>query len=493
MQVNLQEQVVAWLAQQDLDAYLVGGCVRDPWLGREVHDLDVVVAGDGLRLSRRLADRFRGGFYPLDDLRRTGRAILHESREAPPLVVDVAQFRGPDLAADLADRDFTINALAIDVRFPGTIIDHHDGLTDLSRGLIRPVSPDSIRNDPLRAMRAVRLAAQLDFELTVETIAAIRRDGAGLVEVSGERVRDELVQLLFLPSASRSLEILQELGLLFLVLPELVPLQGLAQTAPHHLDVFEHTLETLHALEIILAGLDPELDYSQDVDIPSLSGLDRYAARIRAHLSELLTDCRSRGVALKLAALLHDVGKPDAFECDSEGRNRFFGHEKGSARIAALALRRLCFSGDEVRVVETVVRNHMRPLLLAEQPEVTRRAVYRFFRATGDAGVDVILHSLADHRATYAPGTGEREWLQLLSVAVRMLEDYWEYQPERVNPPILVNGHDLMSEFNLSPGPQIGDLLEAVREAQADDQVRTREEAMALVQSLLGTSHGNHR
>jgi poly(A) polymerase len=314
-----------------------------------------------------------------------------------------------------------------------------------------------------------------------------------LVDVSGERIRDELAQILLLPFAIRSLKSLQDLGLLFLILPELGPLQGLAQTAPHHLDVFEHTLETVRALEIILAALDPESDHSQGIGIPFLDGLERYAGRIRSHLSEPLTDGRSRVVTLKLAALLHDVGKPSTLETDDEGRNRFIGHEKVSAQIAALALRRLRFSGAEMRVVETVVRNHMRPLLLAEQTEVTRRAVYRFFRTTGDTGVDVILHALADHRATYAPGTGDRQWCRLLSVAVRMLSDFWEHQSERVNPPMLVNGHDLMSEFDLPAGPEIGDLLEAVQEAQADDQVRTREEAMALVRSLLGASHGNNR
>lgn len=491
--MGLQDQVIAWLAQQEFDIYLVGGCVRDPLLGREVHDLDVVVDGDGLSLARRLADRFQGDFYPLDDVRRTGRSILRGSVAASPLVVDIAQFRGPDLASDLADRDFTVNALAVDVRSPGVIIDHHGGLTDLSQALIRPVAPDSIRNDPLRALRAVRLAAQLDFALAADTVGAILRDGEGLVQIPGERVRDELVHLLLLPAVSPSLKKMEELGLLFLFLPEMEPLQGLTQTAPHHLDVLQHSLETVHALETILGGLDPERDQGQSVGGSSLGGLQRYAGRIRAHLSMSLSADRPRAVALKLAALLHDTGKPAAFEVDSEGRRRFFGHEKISAQIATLALRRLCFSGAEVRVAERVIRHHMRPLLLAEQTEVTRRAVYRFFRATGEDGVDVILHALADHRATYAPGTGNRTWSRLLSVAVRMLGDFWEYQSERVSPPRLVNGHDLRLEFGLQPGPQIGDLLEAVREAQATDEIHTREEAIVLVRSLLSTSEGGQR
>lgn len=488
--VTLQEKVAAWLAEQELDTYLVGGSVRDSLLGRTVYDLDVAVDGDALSLARKLADHFRGDFYPLDDLRRTGRAILYQP-ETTPLVVDLAQFRGPDLVADLADRDFTINAMAVNVRSPLSIIDRHNGFADLRKGLIRPVTSDSIRNDPLRALRAVRLAAQLQFDLTEETVAAIRRDGRDLVGVSGERICDELARLLVQPSAFPFLEMLQDLGLLFLILPELEPLHGLTQPRPHHLDVFRHSLRTVGMLENLLGKLTSERDRGQGVAVPALQGLERYGDRIKAHLAVPQSGGRPRLVTLKLAALLHDVGKPRALAIDAEGRTRFIGHENVGSQIAAAALRRLRFSGAEVSLVDTVIRNHMRPLLLADQAEVSRRAVYRFFRATGDAGVDVILHALADHLAIHAPGTGERRWSRLLSLAVRMLGDYWEFRAERVNPPRLINGHDLRSEFGLQPGPRIGGLLEAVREAQAADQIRTRDEAMALVRYLLSAGQGS--
>lgn len=458
--------------------------MRDRLLGREAYDLDVVVNGDGLSLAKSLADRFSGDFYPLDDRRRTGRAILHR-KDAEPLVVDMAQLRGPDLASDLADRDFTINALAVYLRSPSALVDHHDGLADLTEGLIRPVTSSSIRNDPLRALRAVRLAAQLSFDLTAEAVAAIRRDGGGLVEMAGERIRDELSRLLELPSASPFLEKLQDLGLLFLILPELEPLRGLVQSPPHHLDALRHSIITVRSLEEILMELDADLPRKHGEGMALRDELECYADRIGVHLSEPLSGNRPRLIALKLAALLHDSGKPGAAEVDGEGRTRFFGHEQDSARIAVPALRRLRFSGAEVRLAETVIRNHMRPLLLAEQSEVSRRAVYRFFRATSDAGVDTILHALADHRATHPPGTGERKWVRLVSLAARMLDDYWAYPTERVNPPMLINGHDLRLEFGLQPGPQIGILLEAVREGQAIGKLRTREDAMALVRSLL--------
>ena len=468
----LEEQVIAWLAQQSSRAYLVGGCVRDRLLHRPIYDLDVATAGDGLVLARSLANHFDGDYYALDSARRTGRAILHREG-ADSLVVDVAQFRGDDLVADLDDRDFAINALAVDVRAPDEIIDRHGGLTDLGDGLIRPVSDGSIRNDPLRALRAVRQAADLHFELAPETKNLIRRDGPALVGVSRERVRDELARLLALPATAAYLGQLDDLGILTVILPELEPLRGLVQPPPHHLEALSHSLDTVRMLELLL---------SQEALPESLSP---FVDRLQAQLSLRISDTRPRLVTLKLAALLHDIGKPAARAVDGNGRVRFIGHDQQGAKTVAQAMRRLRFSGIEVRLGETIARYHMRPLLLANQVGVSSRAVYRFFRDTGQAGVEVLLHALADHRATVALDAPDEVWLRLIRLTARMLHDYWERQSERVKPAPLVTGNDLLRELDLQPGPQIGELLEAVLEAQVSGEVHTRADALALVRTKL--------
>lgn len=476
----LEMRVLAWLAHQDCEAYLVGGSVRDWLLGRPIYDLDFAVAGDGLELARRLADRFSGDYYALDRTRGTGRAILYREGDQA-LIVDVAGLRGPSLVADLADRDFTINSLAFDVRQPGEVIDHHDGLADLKAGVIRAVSDDSIRNDPLRALRAFRQSSQLGFHLHPATNALIRRDGADLAHVSGERVRDEVSRLLALPMVSTSLSQMDDLGLLTIVLPEMEPLRGLAQSPPHELDGMAHSLETVRRLEGLLA--EPAATTDCGDGIPS--GLSPFAENLRVHLGQIMSDTRPRLVSLKLAALLHDCGKPQMRSVDDDGRIRFIGHESAGAKIGAEALHRLRFSRNEVQLVETVVRNHMRPLLLAEQESVSSRAVYRFFRDTGDAGVEVLLLALGDHLATSGYDHGDKVWYRLLSLTCRMFGDYWERRAERVVPPTLVSGHDLLGEFGLEPGPHLGALLETVREAQVSGQVHTREEALALIRAEL--------
>lgn len=478
--MNLIDQVVAWLAGQDVPAYLVGGLLRDRLLGRPNYDLDLAVDGNGLALARRLANAFAGDYYPLDPERSTGRAILH-GQDGRRLVVDVARFRGPDLAADLADRDFTINALAADVRAPEVVIDHHGGAADLATGLIRAVSGDSIRNDPLRALRAIRQAAELGFVLASELEELLRRDGPALAQVSGERQRDELARLLARPNAAPWLRHMDDLGLLTTILPELEPLRGETQPAPHHLDVLAHSLAAVQALETILSAL--QAAGRGQPETLGLAPVAPFAGHIEAHVQEPLGHGRPRLVTLKLATLLHDTGKPAA-RSEQEERIRFLGHPRGSARITGDVMRRLRFNKIEVRLGMAITRQHMRPLLLASQGSVSARAVYRFFRDTGDAGVDVVLHALADHQATYAPGAEDTQWPQLVALAARMLGDYWQ-QRERVAPKSLVGGRDLLREFDLESGPRIGELLEAVREAQVAGEVHSREEALALVRRRL--------
>jgi poly(A) polymerase len=496
---GIETQVADWLAQQGLEIYLVGGSVRDQLLKRPVRDLDVAVAGDGLALARRLADRFRGAYYPLDEVRSTGRAILRGDG-GRRFTVDIAAFRGPDLAADLLDRDFTINALAVDVLAPEHVIDHHGGIADLAARIIRPVSDDTIRNDPLRALRAVRQAGELGFALAPQTRSLVRRDGAALSQVAGERIRDELARLLSLHCAARYLEQLDDLALLATVVPELEPLRHLVQPPPHRWDALTHSFKTVTALEEILArllvndgaqnqdGVREKGSNSQPIangwageSLARLDGLASFAEQIGAHVGQSLAADRTRLVTLKLAALLHDTGKPGAGSVDEGGRIRFIDHQREGVRITGDVLRRLRFNRAEVHLGRGIVRHHMRPLLLAGQGSVSRRAIYRFFRDTSDAGVDVLLHALADHSATCAPDADNDPWSNLLALAVRMLSDYWQRPIARVTPAPLIDGHDVQRECGLPPGPQIGQLLETVREAQVSGDVRTREEALALV------------
>lgn len=481
---SIVEQVCAFLQARSVEAYLVGGCVRDWLLGRSSHDIDFAVAGDAVELARQVADRMGGAFVLLDQERCTGRVVTR-GEDGQRLFIDFARLQGDDVITDLSQRDFTVNAIAVAVEADAgsRIIDPYGGRRDLQLGLVRAVSETALRDDPLRTLRAVRLAAEMEASIEQGTEELIRRAVRLIANVSAERVRDELTKILALPGAAQNLRYLDELGLLTAIMPELETLRGVEQSEPHYLDVFEHSLETVRRLEEVIEALEGSEGESELSPISLL--LSPFSPQLIAHLSQPISGDRSRLTLLKLGALLHDLGKPATKSFDDKGGMHFYGHEGEGAEVVGAVLRRLRFGGNEVSLAKTIVANHMRPCLLADQEVVTRRAVYRFFRDTGDAGVDTLLLYLADHLATSGPDLRMARWRRQVEFVASMLADYYERHQKVISPPKLVNGHDLMEEFGLEEGPRIGELLEAVREAQVEGEVRTKEESLTLVKQLL--------
>jgi putative nucleotidyltransferase with HDIG domain len=482
-------QVVHCLAgERGVRVWLVGGAVRDVLLGRPVHDWDFVVNRDALDLARAVADVLGGAYFPLDVERGTGRVILAAAGK-PRQELDFAVLRAADLETDLCARDFTVNALALDET--GTLLDPTGGRADLAARHVRATSAQAFQDDPVRLLRAVRLSAELGFEIEPQTAGWICRDAALLARPAAERVRDEFVRLLAVPAAACHLQQCDEFGLLPYVVPELERLKHVTQSPPHRFDVWRHTLLTVDALEGIVAAITSgESGQPALADAPPAAWGDlartlaQFADDLATHLAVEVSGGRERALLLKLAALLHDVGKPETGAQGEDGRIHFYDHEPVGARLAAVRLQNLRFSHDEVERVRVMVGSHMRPTHLACADHVTRRAAYRFFRATGSAGVEIVLLSLADQLAIWGPNLQEERWTRQLEVAETLFSHYFERYAETVAPPPLVTGDDLMAALGLDAGPEIGRLLEAVREAQAAGEVRTREEALALARRL---------
>jgi tRNA nucleotidyltransferase/poly(A) polymerase len=441
--------------------WVVGGAIRDALLNRRIRDLDFAVEGEALRMARAVANKLAGAYYPLDADRDVGRVLLQT--DDGDVTLDFARLRGPDLETDLAARDFTINALAVALNDPETLIDPLGGLADVRAKRIRVCSPSAIADDPLRGVRAVRLAAQLDFRLEKETRSLIRAQTPALRRVSAERVRDEVVRCVNGPRPGAALRALDRLGLLDQIIPELTPLKEVTQSPPHVLDVWEHTLAVVTRLDEILNLLGPvhDVDAASDLILGLISvQLGRYRHSLSEHLRAALTPERNVRAALMLAALLHDSGKPATRTVDPRGRIRFLTHEAVGADLAEARLTELRLSGDELKRIRTIIANHMRPRQLSSQKEVSSRAIYRFFRDTGAAGVDIVLLSLADFLGKHGgEPPPQDEWAHHLVVCAQLLEAYFEKHAERVAPPALLTGHDVMTELGWPPGPHLGQVL----------------------------------
>lgn len=463
--------------------YLVGGSVRDMLLGRPTNDLDFALAGNVLSIARRVGNALGAAYFPLDEARQTARLVL-ELPGGGRMKLDFAALRGPDLQSDLAGRDFTINAMAMALVDAPALIDPLGGAADLHARILRACSDTAFRDDPVRVLRSVRLATTLNCKIRPETSQRIRQAVPLLAGISPERLRDELFKMLEGAQPATAIRLLDMLGALQYVLPEVAVLKGVAQSPPHISDAWDHTLEVVQRLDQVLAVLAEDFDQEKAanwaLDFISVQ-LGRYRTRLAAHLVDPLNVDRSLRGLLFLAGLYHDAGKRSTQCQDEHGRIRFYEHERVSTELATERARQLRLSNAEIDRLALIVRNHMRPLLLAQSnAQPSRRAIYRYFRATGPAGVDIGLLSLADGLATYGPTLARETWAQQLNVVRTLYAAWWEQPEQTVSPPALVNGRDLINIFDLKPGPEIGQILEAVREAQAAGQVNSREQALIL-------------
>jgi tRNA nucleotidyltransferase/poly(A) polymerase len=432
----------------------------------------------------------------LDLERDTGRVIVTES-DGVRTFMDFATYRnGTTLEADLRARDFTMNAIALDLRAQ-TLIDPLNGANDLRAKTIRACSGSSLSDDPVRILRAVRQAAAFGFKIELETRKAMKSAASLLPNVSPERQRDELFKMLEGPKPDAAIRALEMLGVLPHLLPELPAMKGVKQSHPHIHDVWEHTLSVLGHLEGILAAL--RLGYSAEETNDMLTGLltvriGRYREQIAAHFADSLNTDRSVRAALFFAALYHDVEKPATRSMDETGRIRFFDHDVKGADAAAQRGRAFNLSNDEIERIRKIILHHMRfhfftDRLEHDQQEPSRKAIYRFFRDAGEAGADLILLGLADLRGTRGNELTQETWTAALDIARILLENYWEKREETVAPPRLLDGNDLIRELNLEPGRTIGQLLEAIREGQATGKISTRDEAIQFAHSWLAENH----
>jgi poly(A) polymerase len=498
-------------ALPDVELYLVGGAVRDMLLNRAAHDFDFALPKDAIQIARRAANALHADFYILDESFDTARVILPADNGTRD-ILDFAAFRTSpahrsqgsaekNLESDLRGRDFTINAIALDLRNQ-TILDPLGGSSDLRSKLIRACSDTSLDDDPIRILRAVRQAAAFDFKIEAETRKAMKQAAHLLPNISPERQRDELFKILEGPRPDASLRALEMLGVFPHFMPELSAMKGVEQSAPHVHDAWEHTLSVINHLERILAALAPlspipsPLSFTKGPGIKNNKGSDlftglltlrlgRYRSQFAAHFAQTLNTDRSMRALLFLAALYHDVSKPATKSIDETGRIRFFDHDPLGAKVAVERAQALNLSNDEIERLKIIIENHMRfhfftSRMEGEKEEPSRKAIYRFFREAGEGGVDLVLLGLADLRGTRGHTLSQETWTAAVDTARILLENYWEKPQETVAPPRLINGLDVINEYKLEAGPLIGQVLEALREAQATGKVSTRDEALAF-------------
>lgn len=448
--------------------WLVGGALRDALDGRATDDLDIVVDGDPSAAARALARAGDAVAFELSGEFGAWRVVAR----AHDWQIDVTPLRDGSLQADLAQRDFTVNAIAQPLA-GGALIDPHDGVADLEQRRLRIVAPGAIDADPLRALRLARLACELELEPDAQARAAATAAAATLAAVSAERVFAELKRIVAAERAVEGLMLLDDLGLTAVILPELASLRGVEQNRFHHLDVHGHTREVLRA--VIELERDPS----------AVLGAE-HAAELDELLREPLADELTRGDALRFGALFHDIAKPLTRGVTGEGRVIFPRHDERGAELTRAILTRLRTSERLRAHVSALTRHHLRLGFLVHGRPLSRDAVYDYLDATDEVAADVTLLSVADRLATRGDAAAE-SIAKHLELARELLPETLRWRREG-RPPALVRGDVLARELGIAAGPELGVLLGELARARFAGEIATTAEALAWARSRRGVA-----
>ena len=450
-------------ALEGTEGWIVGGTVRDALLGRRVRDVDLAVAGDPAPAARAVADAVRGPVFSLSDEFGAWRAIDRKGG----FVCDVSPLQGDTIEADLAHRDFTVNAMAVPLA-GGELLDPHGGTSDAEAGVLRLVGPDAYLQDKLRPLRLVRLATELGMSADPDTERMTAEAAPRVKEASPERIYAELRRLLVAERAVEGVDLAERLGILEAVLPEVAEMRGVEQSHFHHLDAYGHTLEVLER-QIEVEGRIEEL-------------FGTLAPALREVLEEPLADDLTRREALRFGALLHDIGKPRTRGVRPDGRVTFIGHDSVGEQMVHALCRRLHTSERFARYLAGITRHHLVLGFLVHERPLPARTVYRYLKGTSPVEVDVTLLSCADRMATRGRNA-EAAIEAHLDLARELMAAALEWRA--TGPPRApLRGDELAAELGIEPGPELGELLAQLEEAAFAGEATTREEAVELARRV---------
>ncbi len=451
------------------EAYLVGGAVRDALLKKPLplEDMDVSVLGAS---AKAVAHAVQEGvphtrLVVLDESWGIYRVVfLHEDKQSPPLFLDVVQVQGDDIKADLARRDLTVNALALHTQ-SGELLDLYEGQADLDAGIIRALSLENLKDDPLRILRIFRFHASLNTVQTPSTIETTTLNWAKdclpyLHSVAKERMAVEWFKLLSAGRAFPTIQIMADAGILEALFPPLKALKMVSPNTHHHLPLWEHSLELVNQAETIYPQLDAQTQ--EALTHPSSHGATEYGL-------------------VKMACLFHDIAKPHTWQVEANFRHRFLGHEKKGVDVLSPLLSEWKLSQAVKHRVSRLVEWHLYPCTFDEQSSEKSRL--RFFRRIAEDTPFLIVLALADTLSTrghaFTPDALATAQADLLDV----LHRYWQGKSQRQAPPLL-DGESIMQALGIPPSPKVGQIFGQLKDAQALGRIHTREEALDFIRQL---------
>lgn len=432
--------------------YLVGGAVRDALLGRASRDFDFVCVSDTGNIARKFADENDGIFFMLDEDRNTSRVIL-ANRTPEQMVFDFAQLRGSSIESDLMERDFSINAMAVELNSPDLIIDPTKGGRDLQQKWLRPVKKSSIEDDPVRAIRAVRYAVNLGLQIEPESVKLIRSASKGLIKVSNERKRDEIFKIMEGKKIGTALQLLRR----FSVFEEIgLDVKSDFDLACRKVDVLVNMIAIICGNN----GTDKNTSFSQT---SMLLRLGRFKHKLEKHYYQKNLTGRDRKSLVFIHQIVEQVKRDEVVE-----------------KFHPLAL-----STDEIEVLQKLAAHEsLLDNILTVVTNLENRTIYKFFAESEETGIDLVFLALSEYASNLGSEFSQDRWLHMLEICEALIEA-WFCQPDIIAPKPLLNGNELMFHFDLIPGPLIGEIIDNLKEEQAAGNIKTKEDALDWVDLRL--------
>ena len=439
------------------NTYLVGGCVRDILLKKRPSDYDIVCFSDVEQLAENIARMFDANAFWLDKQREVARLNI----PSKGIMVDVSAPKGEDIRTDLLSRDITINAIGLDIR-QKKLVDPANGRSDLNSGIIRVISEKNLKDDPLRVLRCLRLALELGFDIEPSTRAMLKRNAHLVDSAAPERIGYEFMKSLSVSGGSRLFTLMEDLSLIGVFFPQYAYAKDMEQGRHHRWPLLRHVILTAEEADGLISKAESYLEGIGDYFLKEVSlGI-------------------TRGALLKLSAFLHDIGKSESRIETPDGGVHFYGHAARGEDIARAFCKRIRMPEKAERIVTGIVARHMALLELACTGEPSRRNLARFLDASKGFVPEILLHALADARATGKPAehVGSGPFMEAL---VRRAWEYYrgEYSVLKARP--LLNGKDVMEILGCPPGPHVGKALNMLMDARADGILKTKEDAINYI------------
>ena len=439
---------------------LVGGAVRDILSGKnpdEIFDFDIIV-------NDIPAKEFTKKFCEKNDV--TTSITLDEENNIYRIIlpdkvsyIDVTNPIENSFEADINRRDITINSIAYDIATE-KLIDITGGINDLENQVIKAVREENLADDPLRILRIFRFASTLGFNIDKDTESMINRYKHLVLSPALERRNCEILKLFGGKNADNTIILMDKMGLIDILFPIILDVKKVPPNTHHHLDLFHHSIETVKQLQNIYENSSKE---------------------VKEHLESKDFGGETRLAHLKLAGFLHDIGKFSTWTIENDGRHRFIRHDEIGADIAKGILTKQKFSKKQTEYISFIIRHHMYPSSVVGSPNLNDKIYMRYIRKAGDNAIDLITIAKADRLSARGKLVSDEMVKENIS-KLDILQDFYIQTKPLLKPiPKLLDGNDIMHLLNIPPSKELGDILQALKDAQIDGDLQTKEEAIKFV------------